>query len=37
MVSFKIIKEHFGRIEVDSKVGVGTAFHIYLPIEKELK
>lgn len=37
MVSFKIIKEHFGRIEVDSKVGVGTTFHIYLPIEKELK
>jgi two-component system, sporulation sensor kinase E len=31
MVSFNIIKEHNGRVEVDSKIGVGTVFHIYLP------
>ncbi len=31
MVSFKIIKEHEGRIEVESEEGTGTKFNIYLP------
>ena len=34
MVSFKIIKDHKGRIHVESEVGVGSTFHIYLPISK---
>ncbi|MCM3024953.1 PAS domain-containing sensor histidine kinase [Heyndrickxia ginsengihumi] len=33
MISYKIIKEHRGRINVESEVGVGTTFHIYLPIQ----
>jgi len=31
-VSYGIIKAHGGRINVDSIVGQGTTFHIYLPI-----
>ncbi|MCA1062135.1 PAS domain S-box protein [Rossellomorea sp. AcN35-11] len=31
MVSFKIIKEHKGSVQVESIVGEGTTFHIYLP------
>jgi two-component system, sporulation sensor kinase E len=31
MVSFKIIKEHKGSVRVESIVGEGTIFHIYLP------
>ncbi|MGE8206683.1 PAS domain-containing sensor histidine kinase [Heyndrickxia sp. NPDC080065] len=34
MVSFKIIKDHKGIIDVESKVGVGTKFHIHLPANK---
>ncbi|WP_170169085.1 PAS domain-containing sensor histidine kinase [Mesobacillus subterraneus] len=34
MVSFKIIEEHGGTIEVESKVGHGTTFHIYLPYKE---
>ncbi|WP_319941365.1 PAS domain S-box protein [Metabacillus sediminilitoris] len=32
MVSYKIIEEHKGIVEVESEVGSGTAFHITLPI-----
>ncbi|MGE7217280.1 PAS domain-containing sensor histidine kinase [Priestia koreensis] len=31
MVSYKIIKEHKGRIEVESELGAGTTFDIILP------
>lgn len=31
MVTYKIIKEHRGNIQVESKLGEGTVFHIYLP------
>jgi two-component system, sporulation sensor kinase E len=34
MVSFKIIEEHGGTIEVESEVGSGTVFHIYLPVKE---
>ncbi|MDQ0413528.1 MULTISPECIES: PAS domain-containing sensor histidine kinase [Mesobacillus] len=32
MVSFKIMEEHRGTIEVESELGQGTTFHLYLPI-----
>ncbi|MGN7174672.1 PAS domain-containing sensor histidine kinase [Paenibacillus sp. FSL R5-0490] len=31
MVTYKIVEEHKGTIEVESKLGEGTVFHIYLP------
>ncbi len=31
-IAYGIIKEHKGRIEVESKVGAGTAFSIHIPI-----
>lgn len=34
MVSYKIIEEHDGYIEVESNLGVGTTFHIYLPLNE---
>ncbi len=34
MVSYKIIKEHRGKVEVESEVGVGTKFHIYIPVKR---
>ncbi|WP_243298323.1 PAS domain-containing sensor histidine kinase [Bacillus litorisediminis] len=34
MVSYKIIEEHSGLIEVESEVGDGTVFHIILPIRE---
>jgi two-component system, cell cycle sensor histidine kinase and response regulator CckA len=36
--SYSIIQKHIGFIEVESETGVGTVFHIYLPVsEKELE
>lgn len=37
MVSFKIIEEHNGTIQVESKEGEGTTFHIYLPQGRKKK
>jgi two-component system, sporulation sensor kinase E len=34
MVSYKIVEEHNGIIEVQSEEGKGTTFHIYFPIKK---
>jgi PAS domain S-box-containing protein len=34
-VSYSIIKNHSGLITVESEVGVGTTFHIYLPAAKK--
>ncbi|MGD0235702.1 MAG: ATP-binding protein [Syntrophorhabdales bacterium] len=36
-IAYGIIKEHQGRIEVESKVGVGTTFCIYIPRSPEEK
>lgn len=35
-LSYGIIKKHKGRIEVDSKIGVGTSFRIFLPVHRDL-
>jgi signal transduction histidine kinase len=31
-IAYGIIKEHKGRIEVESKLGAGTAFSIFIPV-----
>lgn len=36
MVTYKIIEEHGGTIEVESEVGKGTAFHVYLPVSQSV-
>ncbi|EWH21462.1 ATPase [Bacillus haynesii] len=35
MVSYKIIEEHKGKIEVESEEGRGTTFHLTLPIRQQ--
>ncbi|MCU9612296.1 ATP-binding protein [Caldibacillus lycopersici] len=35
MVSYKIMKEHGGRIDVESEIGKGTVFHILLPLKRK--
>ena len=35
-LAYGIVKKHGGRIEVESTVGVGTSFFIYLPKHPEL-
>jgi signal transduction histidine kinase len=37
LMVYNIVKEHGGWIDVDSKVGVGTTFHLYLPLISEEK
>ncbi|WAA12991.1 ATP-binding protein [Fervidibacillus halotolerans] len=37
MMCYKIIEEHAGRIEVESKEGEGTTFRVYLPLAKKEK
>ena len=34
-ICHSIVKKHGGRITVDSQVGVGTTFHVYVPASKE--
>ncbi|MCX7973911.1 MAG: ATP-binding protein [Candidatus Aminicenantes bacterium] len=36
-ISYAIIKDHEGRIEVESEVGKGTTFYIYLPFKPKFK
>lgn len=36
MVSYKIIEEHFGEMEVESVEGEGTTFYITLPIQQSI-
>ncbi|PIU86015.1 MAG: hypothetical protein COS67_04735, partial [Deltaproteobacteria bacterium CG06_land_8_20_14_3_00_44_19] len=31
-ISYKIVEEHMGHIEVKSKVGNGSTFYVYLPL-----
>jgi PAS domain S-box-containing protein len=33
--SYSIVKNHGGRITVESRVGVGTTFHVYLPASEQ--
>ncbi len=33
-ISYKIVEEHKGEIEVDSKVGKGTTFTLRLPVDR---
>ena len=34
-ICFSIVKQHKGFIDVESKSGVGTKFHIYIPVSGE--
>jgi two-component system, sporulation sensor kinase E len=33
MVSYKIIEEHQGLIQIESELGKGSIFHIFLPLD----
>ena len=33
-VSYSIIQKHHGRLEVDSQLGVGTTFRVWLPVRQ---
>ncbi|MBQ6446494.1 PAS domain S-box protein [Cytobacillus oceanisediminis] len=35
LVSYQIIEDHQGKVIVDSELGIGTIFHIHLPIRRE--
>lgn len=37
MLVYKIVKEHLGDIELDSKIGIGTTFSIRIPIPQDEK
>ena len=32
-ISYKIVEQHGGRIEVESQVGIGTKFTVWLPLQ----
>jgi signal transduction histidine kinase len=32
-LSFSIVQKHGGRIEVDSEIGVGTRFKVWIPVQ----
>ena len=36
-LSYGLIKEHFGRIGVHSRPGIGTRFTVYLPLDKDCR
>ncbi|MBW1902885.1 MAG: sensor histidine kinase, partial [Deltaproteobacteria bacterium] len=34
-ICYSIVEKHDGHIEVESKVGTGTTFHVYLPASED--
>ena len=34
LVSYQIMEEHQGKVSVESELGTGTTFHLYLPIQR---
>ncbi len=35
-VSYTIVAKHHGRIEVESRIGAGTTFNVWLPIRQDI-